>query len=236
MNFSKTKTTTPEDLVCLSHLRWGFVYQRPQHLLSRFAKHQRVFFVEEPVPTSGVPRIEIQQCPETWRQHLRSADPRRPEPRVAGHDHEAAAQQSDAGAAHLRLPAVVLHADGALVLDASAAPSYGVRLHGRTVGFQRCAPGDEGPRSGTASAGPISSSRAVKACTKQNLDATTICMSFRAASNSRTSRRPVLTRQNRPIRPGSLIRALDFAVLSTNAWISSFSAQLRNSVLTSSSS
>lgn len=37
------------DLVCFSHLRWGFVYQRPQHLLSRFAKHTRVIFVEEPM-------------------------------------------------------------------------------------------------------------------------------------------------------------------------------------------
>ena len=37
------------DLVCLSHLRWDFVYQRPQHLLSRFAKERRVFFVEEPI-------------------------------------------------------------------------------------------------------------------------------------------------------------------------------------------
>jgi UDP-galactopyranose mutase len=37
------------DLVCLSHLRWDFVYQRPQHLLSRFARGRRVFFVEEPV-------------------------------------------------------------------------------------------------------------------------------------------------------------------------------------------
>lgn len=37
------------DLVCLSHLRWNFVYQRPQHLLSRAAKDRRVFFVEEPV-------------------------------------------------------------------------------------------------------------------------------------------------------------------------------------------
>lgn len=37
------------DLVCFSHLRWNFVYQRPQHLLSRFAKHYRVFFIEEPV-------------------------------------------------------------------------------------------------------------------------------------------------------------------------------------------
>ncbi|HWS54918.1 MAG TPA: glycosyltransferase family 1 protein [Pyrinomonadaceae bacterium] len=37
------------DLVCLSHLRWDFVYQRPQHLLSRCARGRRVFFVEEPV-------------------------------------------------------------------------------------------------------------------------------------------------------------------------------------------
>jgi UDP-galactopyranose mutase len=37
------------DLVCLSHLRWDFVYQRPQHLLSRFARYGRVFFVEEPI-------------------------------------------------------------------------------------------------------------------------------------------------------------------------------------------
>lgn len=37
------------DLVCLSHLRWDFVYQRPQHLLSRCARTRRVFFIEEPV-------------------------------------------------------------------------------------------------------------------------------------------------------------------------------------------
>src|ERR671913_115444 len=37
------------DLICFSHLRWAFVYQRPQHLLSRFAKHTRVFYVEEPI-------------------------------------------------------------------------------------------------------------------------------------------------------------------------------------------
>jgi glycosyltransferase involved in cell wall biosynthesis len=37
------------DIICYSHLRWNFVYQRPQHLLSRFAKHFRVFFIEEPV-------------------------------------------------------------------------------------------------------------------------------------------------------------------------------------------
>jgi glycosyltransferase involved in cell wall biosynthesis len=37
------------DIICFSHLRWNFVYQRPQHLLSRFAKQFRVFFIEEPV-------------------------------------------------------------------------------------------------------------------------------------------------------------------------------------------
>lgn len=36
------------DLICFSHLRWGFVYQRPQHLLSRAARDFRVFFIEEP--------------------------------------------------------------------------------------------------------------------------------------------------------------------------------------------
>lgn len=45
--------TTPDpgsqlDLVCLSHLRWNFVFQRPQHILTRFAAHTRVFYVEEP--------------------------------------------------------------------------------------------------------------------------------------------------------------------------------------------
>ncbi len=42
------KKTRPRDLVCYSHLRWGFVYQRPQHLMSRFAQERRVFFIEEP--------------------------------------------------------------------------------------------------------------------------------------------------------------------------------------------
>lgn len=37
-------------LFVFSHLRWDFVYQRPQHLLSRLARHWPVLFVEEPVP------------------------------------------------------------------------------------------------------------------------------------------------------------------------------------------
>lgn len=37
------------DLVCFSHLRWDFVYQRPQHLMSRFGRGRRVLYIEEPV-------------------------------------------------------------------------------------------------------------------------------------------------------------------------------------------
>ena len=51
---------SPEyDLICLSHLRWDFVYQRPQHLISRFTPQHRVFFVEEPVFDSDVPRLDV---------------------------------------------------------------------------------------------------------------------------------------------------------------------------------
>jgi UDP-galactopyranose mutase len=47
------------DLVCFSHLRWDFVYQRPQHLLTRSARDRRVFFVEEPVFDHGSMRLDI---------------------------------------------------------------------------------------------------------------------------------------------------------------------------------
>jgi UDP-galactopyranose mutase len=50
------------DLVCFSHLRWDFVYQRPQHLLSRCAKNRRVFFVEEPIFGNGSMRLDMREA------------------------------------------------------------------------------------------------------------------------------------------------------------------------------
>ncbi len=41
------------DVVCFSHLRWDFVYQRPHHLMSRCAAGARVFYVEEPTFGDG---------------------------------------------------------------------------------------------------------------------------------------------------------------------------------------
>ena len=51
------------DLVCFSHLRWDFVYQRPQHLLSRCAQERRVFFVEEPIFGNGSMQLEVEERP-----------------------------------------------------------------------------------------------------------------------------------------------------------------------------
>jgi UDP-galactopyranose mutase len=56
-----TSLTEP-DLVCFSHLRWDFVYQRPQHLLTRCARGRRVFFVEEPVFGNGSMRLEVREA------------------------------------------------------------------------------------------------------------------------------------------------------------------------------
>lgn len=61
------KLKTCPDLVCFSHLRWGFVFQRPNHLMSRFAATQRVFFIEEPIYDAGETRLEVAEVlPNLW--------------------------------------------------------------------------------------------------------------------------------------------------------------------------
>jgi len=57
-----------------SHLRWFFVYQRPQHLVSRFAKEFRTFFWEEPVFGAEEDHLHIQQKDELYivTPHLHS--------------------------------------------------------------------------------------------------------------------------------------------------------------------
>jgi glycosyltransferase involved in cell wall biosynthesis len=65
VNFSSLPMTdshdfNSHDLICISHLRWDFVYQRPRHLMSRAAKTRRVFFVEEPrFEEKAAVRLEI---------------------------------------------------------------------------------------------------------------------------------------------------------------------------------
>jgi glycosyltransferase involved in cell wall biosynthesis len=51
-------------LLCFSHLRWDFVFQRPQHLLTRAARSYRVCYVEEPVRGDvAAPRLALRDDP-----------------------------------------------------------------------------------------------------------------------------------------------------------------------------
>ena len=45
-------------LLTFSHSRWDFVYQRPQHLMSRLARYHDVLFVEQPRRDDGPARLE----------------------------------------------------------------------------------------------------------------------------------------------------------------------------------
>jgi UDP-galactopyranose mutase len=65
-------------VVCLSHLRWDFVFQRPQHLMRRFAETRTVIYFEEPLPPrpgDGV-SVDTRTCSETG---VLVATPRLPE-------------------------------------------------------------------------------------------------------------------------------------------------------------
>ena len=69
-----------QTLLCFSHLRWAFVFQRPQHLLTRAAATMRVVYWEEPIRVEdGPPRLHARLSPEgvlVVQPHLpRGCDP-----------------------------------------------------------------------------------------------------------------------------------------------------------------
>ncbi len=51
----------PHPLVVQSHLRWDFVWQRPQQLMSRFARTAPILFIEEPIylDDSAIDELDI---------------------------------------------------------------------------------------------------------------------------------------------------------------------------------
>jgi glycosyltransferase involved in cell wall biosynthesis len=50
-------------IIVHSHLRWDFVWQRPQQILSRLAVNHPVLFVEDPIDGDG-PRLDISKTPQ----------------------------------------------------------------------------------------------------------------------------------------------------------------------------
>ncbi|HEX5758457.1 MAG TPA: glycosyltransferase [Thermoanaerobaculia bacterium] len=73
------RQTPGGELLCLSHLRWDFVFQRPQQLMTRFARSGRVFFFEEPVAHDGAPALELRPRPLPGGGHVLVAVPRLPQ-------------------------------------------------------------------------------------------------------------------------------------------------------------
>jgi UDP-galactopyranose mutase len=53
------------NVVCLSHLRWDFVFQRPQHLLRRAAQNGRVLYIEEPLASDGKSVMVVRRDDDT---------------------------------------------------------------------------------------------------------------------------------------------------------------------------
>ncbi|MBU8542508.1 MULTISPECIES: glycosyltransferase [Roseomonadaceae] len=57
---SGSRNNSSSTIICLSHLRWDFVFQRPQHLMTRAAQNHDVIFFEEPIFQPGIlPRLDL---------------------------------------------------------------------------------------------------------------------------------------------------------------------------------
>ena len=67
------------ELVVFSHLPWDFVWQRPQHLVSRLARDRDTWFVEEPrVAGVTAPRLRVERADPVTRVWLDVPGPDRP--------------------------------------------------------------------------------------------------------------------------------------------------------------
>jgi glycosyltransferase involved in cell wall biosynthesis len=69
----------PATLICFSHLRWNFVFQRPQHLMCRFARDMNVIFWEEPVDIGARETAYLQVREAADAPNVRVAVPHLPE-------------------------------------------------------------------------------------------------------------------------------------------------------------
>ncbi len=102
-------------LVVFSHLRWSFVYQRPQHLMSRLAGRWRVLFVEEPVRCDGPAWLEVRDV----APGLQLLVPHTPVAAPGFHDDQLAALQTLLDA---HFTAQALHVDVAWLYTPMALP------------------------------------------------------------------------------------------------------------------
>ena len=111
----------PTTLICFSHLRWNFVFQRPQHLMSRFARDMNVIYWEEPVEIGPRETAYLQVREAEDAPNVRIVVPHLP----AGHARGCARGGAEAPARRASrvdpraADRLVLHADDAALLAAS---------------------------------------------------------------------------------------------------------------------
>src|SRR5438270_2478987 len=82
----------PTTLICFSHLRWNFVFQRPQHLMCRFSREMNVIYWEEPVEIGRreTAFLQVREAPDV--PNVRVVVPHMPEG-MPDHAREAALQR-----------------------------------------------------------------------------------------------------------------------------------------------
>ncbi len=88
-------------IVVFSHLRWDFVYQRPQQLLSRLARKRRTLFVEEP--------LDAGDRPDGWELSTRDPGILVARPRLS---HLSGRSAEDVGSTTARLVRDLVQAEG----------------------------------------------------------------------------------------------------------------------------
>ena len=118
------------DVVCFSHLRWDFVYQRPQHLMSRFARGSRVFFIEEPIHDAAEDRIDVINSESSVYRLIPHLSPEGGP--VTGRVKNLLRDAFERFSVDL-----VLYADDARPRLRTAAAGDRLRLHGRIIGIPR---------------------------------------------------------------------------------------------------
>ena len=122
-SFLVPHTMSPPVLVVFSHLRWSFVYRRPQHLMSRLAGRWHIVFIEEPVRCDGPAFLEVHDI----APQLQVLVPHTPIDAPGFHDDQLAALQTLLDAhfliEHLRVDVAWLYTPMALPLVKVARPA-----------------------------------------------------------------------------------------------------------------
>lgn len=96
----------PTTLICFSHLRWNFVFQRPQHLMSRFAREMNVIYWEEPVEIGAAQTAFLQVRESGDAENVRTVLPHLPQGMPEDAREAALKRLLDAHVASLRGPLV----------------------------------------------------------------------------------------------------------------------------------